>query len=45
MEWNVPLIVGAIQGLFEWLPVSSEGNVALYLTAVEGRSPEAATRY
>lgn len=45
MEWLVALVVGVIQGIFEWLPVSSEGNVALYLTAVEGRSPELATRY
>jgi undecaprenyl-diphosphatase len=41
----VALVVGILQGLFEWLPISSEGNVALYLTAVEGLPPETATRF
>lgn len=37
--------VGILQGIFEWLPVSSEGNVALYLTVVEGMPADAAVRY
>ena len=32
----VALVVGLLQGVFEWLPVSSEGQVTLYLTVVEG---------
>ena len=28
----VALLVGVVQGVFEWLPISSEGNVALVLT-------------
>jgi undecaprenyl-diphosphatase len=43
MEWLVALVVGAIQGLLEWLPVSSEGAVALALTALDA-TPGAATR-
>ncbi|MFC7176940.1 undecaprenyl-diphosphate phosphatase [Halosegnis marinus] len=31
--------------MFEWLPVSSEGNIAIYLTAVEGLPPSAATEF
>jgi len=41
----VALVVGVLQGLFEWLPISSEGNVALYLTAVEGLPAASATRF
>jgi len=26
------MIVGLVQGIFEWLPISSEGNVALTLS-------------
>jgi undecaprenyl-diphosphatase len=39
------LVVGVLQGVFEWLPISSEGNIAIYLTAVEGLSPSAATEF
>jgi len=35
----VGLAVGIAQGVLEWLPVSSEGNVALLLSAL-GRTPE-----
>jgi undecaprenyl-diphosphatase len=35
----VAILVGVVQGVLEWLPVSSEGNVALVLTAL-GESPE-----
>lgn len=39
------LVVGVLQGIFEWLPISSEGNIALYLTVVEGLDPSAATAF
>ncbi len=37
----VALLAGIVQGVVEWLPVSSQGNLALFLTAI-GASPEAA---
>jgi undecaprenyl-diphosphatase len=40
----VALIAGILQGIFEWLPISSEGNVAVFLTAV-GSSPAAAVQF
>lgn len=43
-EWLVAFGVGLVQGLLEWLPVSSEGAVALALSAL-GASASAATRY
>ncbi|MFB6296905.1 MAG: undecaprenyl-diphosphate phosphatase [Salinirussus sp.] len=43
MEWLAALVVGLVQGLLEWLPVSSEGAVALALTALDA-APGAATR-
>jgi len=43
-EWLVAVVVGVLQGVLEWLPVSSEGSVALALTALE-RPADAATRY
>jgi undecaprenyl-diphosphatase len=42
---RLAFIVGVLQGVFEWLPISSEGNVSLYLTVVEGLPAEAAVRY
>lgn len=39
------LVVGVLQGIFEWLPISSEGNIALYLTVVEGLDPSVATAF
>ncbi|MFC7153855.1 undecaprenyl-diphosphate phosphatase [Halomarina halobia] len=39
------LIVGLLQGIFEWLPISSEGQITLYLTVVEGLPVGAATRF
>lgn len=33
---RVAVVVGLIRGVFEWLPVSSEGNGALYLTGGAG---------
>ncbi len=39
------LVVAAIQGVLEWLPVSSEGAVAAYLAVWQGLGPETAVRY
>ena len=44
VEWLVAGVVGLVQGLLEWLPVSSEGSVALALTALE-RDPDVATQF
>lgn len=38
-ELLVALLVGALQGVFEWLPISSEGNITIVLSAL-GRSPD-----
>lgn len=43
-EWLVAAGVGLVQGLLEWLPVSSEGAVALVLAAL-GAPATTATRY
>ena len=40
----VALVAGVLQGIFEWLPISSEGNVAALLTLV-GATPGGAVRY
>jgi undecaprenyl-diphosphatase len=40
-ELVVALLAGVVQGVVEWLPVSSQGNLALFLTAV-GTSPATA---
>ncbi|WP_251344268.1 undecaprenyl-diphosphate phosphatase [Haloplanus halophilus] len=40
----VAVVVGFLQGVFEWLPVSSEGNVAIALTAL-GERPGVAVSY
>jgi undecaprenyl-diphosphatase len=40
----VAVVVGVLQGVFEWLPVSSEGNVAIALTAL-GERPRVAVAY
>lgn len=37
----VAILAGAVQGIVEWLPVSSQGNLALFLTVV-GTDPEIA---
>ena len=45
-EWLVATILGLIQGTLEWLPVSSEGSVALALTAMDvGESAVADTQF
>lgn len=38
MDWLVALVLGAVQGVLEWLPVSSEGTIALVLTALDVES-------
>ncbi len=35
------LVLGAIQGIFEWLPVSSEAAVTLFMTQLLGKTPAA----
>ena len=40
----VAVVVGVLQGVFEWLPISSEGNVAIALTAL-GSDPAAAVQF
>ena len=44
VEWLVAAVVGLVQGLLEWLPVSSEGSVAIALTALD-RDPDVATQF
>lgn len=38
------VLIGIIQGIFEWLPISSEGNITLLLTVL-GTAPERAVQY
>ncbi|EJN58135.1 undecaprenyl-diphosphate phosphatase [Halogranum rubrum] len=40
----IALVAGVLQGVFEWLPISSEGNIAIVLTAL-GSSPSAAVSF
>lgn len=42
--WLVAAVLGLLQGLLEWLPVSSEGAVAIARSAL-GAAPDTATRY
>lgn len=43
-ETVAAVIAGVFQGIFEWLPISSEGNVAIALAAL-GASPTAAVQF
>ncbi|MFB6143129.1 MAG: undecaprenyl-diphosphate phosphatase [Halorientalis sp.] len=43
--WLEAVLVGLVQGLLEWLPVSSEGATALFLTLVGGADAGAAVQY
>lgn len=43
-ETLVALVAGLLQGIFEWLPISSEGNIAIALTAL-GATPTAAVSF
>ncbi|SDZ98801.1 undecaprenyl-diphosphatase [Haloplanus vescus] len=40
----IAIIVGALQGVFEWLPISSEGNLTLILAWL-GESPQQAVAF
>jgi undecaprenyl-diphosphatase len=40
----VAFVVGILQGIFEWLPISSEGNITIYLRIVENLSPAVAVQ-
>ncbi|WP_158055647.1 undecaprenyl-diphosphate phosphatase [Halorussus halophilus] len=40
----VALLAGVLQGIFEWLPISSEGNLTIFLTALD-KDPEAAVAF
>ncbi|SIR73433.1 undecaprenyl-diphosphatase [Haladaptatus litoreus] len=40
----IAIIAGILQGIFEWLPISSEGNITLFLRAM-GSHPEAALQF
>ena len=40
----VAVLLGLLQGVLEWIPVSSEGGVALASTALSGLEPADATR-
>lgn len=40
----VAVVLGVLQGILEWVPVSSEGGVALASTALSGLDPAVATR-
>lgn len=46
MDWSilVALVVGFLQGIFEWLPISSQGNITIALSAL-GRSPTDAVSF
>ncbi|WP_436911221.1 undecaprenyl-diphosphate phosphatase [Halosimplex marinum] len=39
------LLVGLVQGVFEWLPISSEGSVALVVALLTGESAFEATQF
>lgn len=38
------VLFGALQGVLEWLPISSEGNVAVVVSALTGATPIAAVQ-
>ncbi|WP_423987627.1 undecaprenyl-diphosphate phosphatase, partial [Haladaptatus sp.] len=40
----VAFVTGVLQGIFEWLPISSEGNITLFRRAM-GKQPEAALQF
>ena len=39
------IIIGVLQGIFEWIPISSEGSITLFLTTVVGVPPRAAVQF
>ncbi|SFR93402.1 undecaprenyl-diphosphatase [Halomicrobium zhouii] len=44
-ETLIAVLLGVVQGILEWLPVSSEGGVAIVVTGLTGASPAVATRF
>lgn len=40
----VALLAGVVQGIVEWLPISSQGNLSLFLTII-GTSPDVALQF
>ena len=44
VELGIAILIGILQGVFEWLPISSEGNLSIILTAL-GRTPAHAIQY
>lgn len=44
LELGIAILVGILQGIFEWLPISSEGNISILLTVL-GRTPAHAVQY
>ena len=43
-SWAIAILMGILQGIFEWLPISSEGNITIALTAL-GSNPSQAVAY
>lgn len=44
VELGIAILIGILQGIFEWIPISSEGNISIILTAL-GRTPAHAIQY
>lgn len=42
-ELVITIVAGALQGILEWLPVSSQGNLSMFLSLM-GESPEVAVQ-
>jgi undecaprenyl-diphosphatase len=45
MDWFTALLIGMIQGLLEWLPVSSSGQTTIVMVNFLGIRPEAAISF
>jgi len=43
-ETVLAILLGVVQGALEWVPVSSEGTIALTVTVLEGERPDLATQ-
>lgn len=39
------IIIGVLQGILEWLPISSEGNLVVFMVAIIGIAPSEALGY
>jgi undecaprenyl-diphosphatase len=44
-ETLIAVLLGVVQGVLEWIPVSSEGGVAIVVTGITGATPAVATRF